>query len=112
MLWCVGDIKCVHGMEGICTRVWGFCKQISSGSTSSPAKIECGVYSLLTCPWCAVAGALQRLVPEPRTFNIVMNACNSAGQYGDCITVHERMLGQNVSPTVGTYNAVLLAYCK
>lgn len=41
-----------------------------------------------------------------------MNACNSAGQYGDCITVHERMLSQNVSPTVGTYNAVLLAYCK
>lgn len=54
----------------------------------------------------------QRLVPEPRTFNIVMNACNAAGQYGDCISVHERMLNQNVSPTVGTYNAVLLAYCK
>jgi pentatricopeptide repeat protein len=54
----------------------------------------------------------QRLVPEPRTFNIVMNACNAAGQYGDCISVHERMLSQNVSPTVGTYNAVLLAYCK
>lgn len=55
---------------------------------------------------------LQRLVPEPRTFNIVMNACNAAGQYGDCISVHDRMLHQNVSPTVGTYNAVLLAYCK
>lgn len=55
---------------------------------------------------------MQRLVPEPRTFNIVMNACNAAGQYGDCISVHERMLNQNVSPTVGTCNAVLLAYCK
>lgn len=51
-------------------------------------------------------------MPEPRTFNIVMNACNAAGQYGDCISVHERMLNQNVSPTVGTCNAVLLAYCK
>jgi pentatricopeptide repeat protein len=61
---------------------------------------------------CLLLCALQRLVLEPRTFNIVMNACNSAGQYGDCISVHERMLALNVSPTVGTYNAVLLAYCK
>lgn len=66
----------------------------------------------LTETRCVLLLLLQRLVPEPRTFNIVMNACNSAGQYGDCITVHERMLSQNVSPTVGTYNAVLLAYCK
>jgi pentatricopeptide repeat protein len=55
---------------------------------------------------------LQRLVPEPRTFNIVMNACNTVGQFADCIKVHERMVEQNVTPTVGTYNAVLLAYCK
>lgn len=41
-----------------------------------------------------------------------MNACNAASQYSDCISVHERMLNQNVAPTVGTYNAVLLAYCK
>lgn len=41
-----------------------------------------------------------------------MNACNTVGQYAECIAVHERMIAQNVSPTVGTYNAVLLAYCK
>lgn len=74
-------------------------------------RVVCWVCGCLTLV-CLSGAVLQRLVPEPRTFNIVMNACNSAGQYGDCISVHERMLGQNVSPTVGTYNAVLLAYCK
>ncbi|KAF8072806.1 jmj4 [Scenedesmus sp. PABB004] len=56
--------------------------------------------------------AAQRLVPEPRTFNIVMNACNAAGQHASCIAVHGRMVGAKVPPTVGTYNAVVLAHCK
>jgi pentatricopeptide repeat protein len=55
---------------------------------------------------------LQRLVPEPRTFNIVMNACNAAGQFASCVAVHGRMASQKVPPTVGTYNAVVLAHCK
>lgn len=55
---------------------------------------------------------LQRLVPEPRTFNIVMNACNVAGQFASCVAVHGRMASQKVPPTVGTYNAVILAHCK
>lgn len=55
---------------------------------------------------------MQRLVPEPRTFNIVMNACNAAAQYSSCVAVHLRMASQQVASTVGTYNAVILAYCK
>jgi pentatricopeptide repeat protein len=61
---------------------------------------------------CLVLLLLQRLVPEPRTFNIVMNACNAAGQFASCIAVHGRMASQKVPPTVGTYNAVVLAHCK
>jgi pentatricopeptide repeat protein len=80
--------------------------QVAHSAVSHQSK---GLGSQLAC--CA-ALLLQRLVPEPRTFNIVMNACNAAGQFASCTAVHGRMASQKVPPTVGTYNAVILAHCK
>eukprot|EP00878_Enallax_costatus_P032711 GHUV01035969.1.p1 GENE.GHUV01035969.1~~GHUV01035969.1.p1 ORF type:complete len:499 (+),score=173.80 GHUV01035969.1:230-1726(+) len=77
----------------------------------SSLDIHVSGYCMAHC-WSSVFCCVQRLVPEPRTFNIVMNACNAAAQYSSCVAVHSRMASQKVPPTVGTYNAVILAHCK
>jgi pentatricopeptide repeat domain-containing protein 1 len=45
----------------------------------------------------------QGFVPEVRTFNTVIIACNMSGQAQEALKVYDRMLASGAQPTSTTY---------
>ena len=55
---------------------------------------------------------VQAVVPETRTYNTIINACNRSGQPDEGYKVYERMLREGAVPSATTYTALISAYGK
>ena len=56
--------------------------------------------------------SVQAVVPETRTYNTIINACNRSGQPDEGYKVYERMLREGAVPSATTYTALISAYGK
>ena len=68
--------------------------------------------SLLTIAHDPAMRPVQAVVPETRTYNTIINACNRSGQPDEGYKVYERMLREGAVPSATTYTALISAYGK
>ena len=72
----------------------------------------CKSVSLLTSAHHPATLPVQAVVPETRTYNTIINACNRSGQPDEGYKVYERMLREGAVPSATTYTALISAYGK
>jgi pentatricopeptide repeat protein len=55
---------------------------------------------------------MQGIEPVTRTFNTLMIACNTSGQWQEALQVFNKMISAGHAPNTTTFNALISAYSK